>query len=106
MPNVSISVSTPGGISCSPDAVPAGTSPNVTITFTLQTTGYRFASSNAIVVPSPSNQFPSPSITVSSNQVTLFDVNSDQNTYKYVVNLVRTSDNQPLSVDPTILNGQ
>lgn len=105
MPTVSISVSAGDVITCSPDPVNVSGS-NVTITFNLQASGYRFASSGAIVVPSPASQFPNASITVMSNQVTLLDVNSDANTYKYNVNLVRTSDNAPVSVDPTIKNGQ
>lgn len=105
MPSVSISVSSSGIISCSPDPVPVSGS-NATISFNLQTSGYTFPASNAIVVPAPSNQFPSPSISVASNIATLLDVNSDSNSYKYVVHVIRTSDNEPLSLDPTIENGQ
>ena len=101
MPNVSVSVSSVGVISCTPDPVPVSGG-NATITFTLGSSGYTFPSSNAIVVPSPANQFPNPSVSVASNIATLLDVNSDSNSYKYVVHLIRTSDNQPLSLDPTI----
>jgi hypothetical protein len=105
MPTVSVSVSSPGTIHVSPD--PVGVSgPNATITFNLMSSGYSFASSNAIAVPQPGSQFPNPSTTVSATQATLFDLNSDSNSYKYVVHLVRNSDNQPISLDPTIENGK
>lgn len=105
MPTVSVSVSSPGTIHVSPDPVGVSGS-NTTITFNLLSSGYSFASSNAIVVPQPGSQFPNPSTTVSATQATLLDVNSDANTYKYVVHLVRNSDNQPLSLDPAIENGK
>lgn len=104
MPNVSVSVSTTG-IVCSPDPVPVSGA-GATITFNLTSSGYSFRANNAIVVPAPSNQFPNPSSTVSATQATLYDVNSDANSYKYVVHLVRDSDNQPLEVDPIIENGK
>jgi hypothetical protein len=105
MPSVSVSVSSPGVIVVNPDSVPVS-GPNQTITFNLLSTGYSFRASNAVVVPQPASQFPNPSSTVSANQATLFDVNSDSNSYKYVVHLVKDSDGSPLSLDPTIQNGQ
>ncbi|MFZ5550379.1 MAG: hypothetical protein ACOZJX_16915 [Pseudomonadota bacterium] len=105
MPTVSVSVSTLGVIACSPDPVPVSGA-DATITFNLVTTGYTFPANAAIVVPTPANQFPDPSQTVSPNQATLFDVNSDSNSYKYVVRVIRSSDNQPLDLDPTIENGK
>lgn len=105
MPTVSVSVSTLGIISCSPDPVPVSGA-NATLTFNLVSTGYNFPANGAIVVPAPSNQFPNPSQTVSSTTATLFDVNSDSKNYKYVVRVIRSSDNQPLDLDPTIENGK
>lgn len=105
MPTVSVSVSSIGAIACSPDPVPVSGA-DATITFNLVTSGYTFPASGAIVVPAPSNQFPNPSSTVSSTTATLFDVNSDSNTYKYVVRVIRSSDNVPLDVDPLIENGK
>jgi hypothetical protein len=105
MPTVNVSVSSIGIIACSPDPVPVSGA-SATITFNLVTTGYTFPASGAIVVPSPANQFPDPSSTVSSTTATLLDVNSDSNDYKYVVRVVRSSDNQPLDLDPTIQNGK
>jgi hypothetical protein len=104
MPNVTVSVAT-GGIICNPDPVPVSGA-DATITFTLATPGYNFPASNAIVVPAPSNQFPNPSVTVTPTTATLLDKNTDDKKYKYIVNLVRTSDNQPLDVDPIIENGK
>jgi hypothetical protein len=105
MPIVNVSVSSTGMISCSPDPVPVSGA-NATITFNLHTSGYAFPSNAAIVVSNPGSQFPNPSTTASSILVTLFDVNSDSNSYKYTVTLVNTSDNSQLSLDPTIENGR
>lgn len=105
MPTVNISVSAPGIINVSPDPIPVSGA-NATITFNLLTSGYHFPSSNAVVVPQPGSQFPNPATTVSPTSATLFDANTDANSYKYVVHLVRTSDNQPLNLDPIIENGQ
>lgn len=102
---VNVSVSSMGIISCSPDPVPVSGS-NATITYNLLTAGYKFPGTSAVVVTNPGSQFPNGSVTASSILVTLLDVNSDSNSYKYTVNLVRTSDNAPLSLDPTIENGR
>lgn len=105
MANVNVSVSATGGISCSPDPVQISGS-NVTINFNLQTAGYQFAPSNAIVVTNPGSQFPSPSWNSSTGLAAhLVDVNSDNNAYKYTVALVKVSTGQTLSLDPTIENG-
>ncbi len=105
MTTVNVSVSSTGIISCSPDPVPVNGS-NATITFNLHTSGYAFPSNAAVVVSNPGSQFPNPSVTASSILVTLLDVNSDSNRYKYTVHLVNTADNSPLSLDPTIENGR
>lgn len=105
MPTVSVSVSSPGVISVSPDPV-AVSGADQTITFNLLSSGYSFRATNAVVVPQPASQFPNPSSTVSPTQATLLDANTDSNSYKYVVHLVKNSDGSPLSLDPTIQNGQ
>ncbi len=102
---VTVSVSAIGVVSCSPDPVPVS-GPDATISFNLVSAGYAFPGSLAIVVPQPSNQFPDPSVTVSPTLATLFDANTDANRYKYVVRLVRTADNEPISFDPMIENGK
>ncbi|HJV71281.1 hypothetical protein [Ideonella sp.] len=104
MPNVTVNVSSIGVVSCTPDPVRVSGS-NATITFNLANADYSFAATNAIVVPQPASQFPNPATTVSANTATLFDANTDSNHYKYVVHLVKNSDNEPLSFDPTIENG-
>jgi hypothetical protein len=102
---VNVSVSSTGIISCSPDPVPVSGS-NATITFNLHTSGYAFPGNLAVVVSNPGSQFPNGSVTASSILVTLLDVNSDSNSYKYTVNLIKTADNSALSLDPTIENGR
>jgi len=105
MPTVTVNVSTVGAVSCTPDPVPVS-GPNATITFNLANSNYSFAANSAIAVPQPASQFPNPSTTVSPTTATLFDANTDSNRYKYVVRLVKNSDNSPLVFDPTIENGQ
>ncbi|MFO1337194.1 MAG: hypothetical protein U1F53_03005 [Burkholderiaceae bacterium] len=103
--NVSVTVDSTGHIVCSPDPVPVSGA-NALINFQLQSSGYAFASTNPVVVPSPANQFPYGPWCPSSSQACLFDANTDSNSYKYVVHLVNLSDSQPLSVDPVIENGK
>jgi hypothetical protein len=103
--NVTVSVSSSGVVSCSPD--PVGVSgADALIAFTLASPGYAFPSSNAITVTSPASQFPYGPWTSSSTAASLFDVNSDSNTYKYTVHLIRLSDSHPIAYDPTIENGK
>ena len=103
--NVTVSVSATGIISCSPDPVPVSGA-NATIAFSLPTAGYAFPASAAIVVSNPASQFPYAAVTASSTMVTLFDNNTDQNSYKYTVHLRNLADNSDMSFDPTIENGR
>ncbi|WP_374567295.1 hypothetical protein [Ideonella sp.] len=105
MATVTVSVSSTGIISCSPDPVPVSGA-NATITFNLATSGYAFLANNTVVVSNPASQFPYPSSTSSTHLATLFDANTDSNSYKYTVHLTNTADNSTLSLDPTIENGR
>jgi hypothetical protein len=89
---------------CSPSPAPV-TVPNSTITFTLTApVGWEFPDAGAVVVPSPADQFPDPSVTQPGNLVaTLFDVNSDTNEYTYTVHVQQGS--TKVKHDPLIKNG-
>lgn len=102
---VTVSVNSMGQVCCSPDPAPvSGT--NALITFNLATSGYAFPSNNAITVINPESQFPYGPWNISSASVGLFDANTDENSYKYTVHVIRLSDNTTLEYDPMIENGK
>ena len=79
--------------------------PNVYLKFELQTTGYKFPTSNAVVVSSPGTQFPDASQTWESGlTVTLLDVNSQTGDYSYSVYVQPDTGGPLLRHDPTIRN--
>ena len=99
--NVSVSA---GQVSCAPDPAKVSAA-NVLIVFDLQTAGYAFPATSAVVVMSPASQFPYPSWTISPGCAALLDIDGDTNTYNYTVNVVDLSSGNTISVDPIIKNG-
>ena len=99
--NVTVSA---GKVSCTPDPVKVSAA-NVLIVFDLQTAGYAFPATNAVVVMTPGTQFPYPSWTMSPSSASLLDIDGDTSNYAYTVNVVELSTGHHLSVDPTIKNG-
>ncbi len=93
-------------ITCTPDLadVAQGAS-RVLIVFTLNTSGYRFRTANAIELDQPVDDFPYASWTISDTQAGLFDRNKVADTVKYSVTVVNTTTGEEFSVDPEIKNG-
>lgn len=93
-------------ITCTPNTadVLAGTK-HVLITFTLNTTGYRFRTANAIKLDDALPDFPYASWTISDTQASLYDTNKVADTFGYTVTVVNTTTGQEYSVDPEIKNG-
>jgi hypothetical protein len=81
-----------------------GTS-RVLLVFTLNTSGYRFRTANAIALDEPAADFPFPSWTLSDTQAALFDRNKVADTLAYTVTVVNNSTGEEFSVDPEIKNG-
>jgi len=90
---------------CSPDvAVVRGR--DAMLTFQLQTPGYVFRPSDAVVVTNPGTQFPHPSRTLPPDDttVTLLDLGTERGTFDYTVWVQPVQGGKPLSLDPTIQN--
>lgn len=100
---VAVTVSETGAITCTPSqAVIKGS--NVLLTFQLQTAGYAFPSTGAVVVANGGGQFPYPCWTVDANTAALFDVNSVVADYNYTVTVVQVDSGDRLHMDPMIRN--
>jgi len=91
---------------CTPDTVMAR-GRNVVLMFAVQTAGYVFPATGAVVVTNPGSQFPQPSRTIGPNdsRATLLDLNTDAGTYKYTVAVQRVAGGEVLHLDPIIKNG-
>lgn len=106
MPNKikQVSVTVSGGVvTCTPSTAVINQS-NVLIVLQLQTTGYAFPSTDAIVVANPGTQFPNPSWTVDANTAAIQDVNSAAGNFSYTVTVVEVDNGNRLSLDPSIRN--
>lgn len=91
---------------CTPDTVCAR-GRSVVLKFEVQTAGYVFPATGAVVVTDPGVQFPEPSRTVGPNDTlaTLLDLNTNKGTYKYTVAVQRVAGGEVLRLDPMIQNG-
>ncbi len=75
------------------------------LVFTLNTSGYRFRTAQAIALDQPVDDFPFASWTISDTQAALFDRNKVADTFAYTVTVVNTTTGEEFSVDPEIKNG-
>jgi len=80
---------------------------NVVLKFEVQTAGYVFPPSGAVVVDDAGVQFPEPSRTIGPKDTValLLDLNTDTGAYKYTVAVQRVASGEVLRLDPTIQNG-
>jgi hypothetical protein len=92
-----------GVISCNPEDVIAK-SANTLLVFTLETAGYVFPDSDAVVVTGGGAEFPYPLWKEAPKVVALYDRNSNQATYNYTIAVVDQFSGQRFSVDPAITN--
>jgi hypothetical protein len=99
-------------IVCTPESADVTKDTNhVLLVFTLNTTGFRFPATDAIVVDfqaddeTPAANFPFPSWTISDTQATLYDNNKTARAFGYTVNVLNNSTGAPYKVDPLINNG-
>jgi hypothetical protein len=107
---VDVTVSADGTvtITCTPESAPvAKDTKHALISFTLNTTGYRFRDTDAITLDNASggDNFPYPSWTLSDTQAALYDNNKTKKPFPYTVTVVNTTTGQEYSVDPVIDNG-
>lgn len=101
--HVNVSINEAGQVVCTPETANVNGA-NALIVFHLETAGYAFPASNAVVVSNPGTQFPYPSWTAYPGYAALFDADGDTNNYSYTVNVVELSTGQTLSADPTVKN--
>jgi hypothetical protein len=93
-------------IECTPDpAHIIKDTKNALLVFTLNTSGYRFRTANAITLDETVDDFPYASWTISDTQAALYDRNKVADTFGYTVTVVNTTTGQEYSVDPEIQNG-
>jgi hypothetical protein len=88
---------------CDPDPVKVHQR-NVEMAFYLDTAGYSFAPTDAIVVRNGGDEFPTRSVTKTPTKAQLHNKNSARASFKYDVNLIRNSDGHPIVIDPVIDN--
>jgi hypothetical protein len=100
---VSVTVATDGTITCTPDPVNVSAS-NVMIAFSLDTPGYVFPDSGAIVGNIEGGQFPYASWTVKPQLAGLLDLNTANGLFEYTVNVVNSTTGQQFSLDPGVQN--
>lgn len=106
LPNrVIVKVDATGNLSCTP-AILSVSTPNVDLLFIVQTTGWAFPASNAVVVADPGTQFPNGSQTVppANTRATLYDANTLPGDFAYTVTVQHVTSGQVLRLDPTIRN--
>ena len=93
-------------ITCSPNpAEITQGAKHVLLVFTLNTSGFRFPTANAISLDEPIDDFPYHSWTISNTQACLYDRNKVADTFAYTVTVVNTTTGEKYSVDPEIKNG-
>ncbi|MBL8304385.1 MAG: hypothetical protein JNM26_16665 [Ideonella sp.] len=103
MPSVTVTVDEKGVIHCKPDPVDVkGKSPP--IEFTLATPGYEFPATGAVVMKTPSPDFPEAAQRLKPQLVTLVDLNKTKGLYHYAVTVVNTASKQSIELDPGINN--
>lgn len=80
---------------------------NVLLTFDLDTPGYIFAGTGAVVVTDPGSQFPITSWTLppTSTTAVLLDLCTETGIFSYTVHVQKVSSGKRLWVDPIIENG-
>ena len=101
---VNVSVQADGQILCDPELLVV-TGPDVQIAFVLNSTGWIFPATGAVVVQGGSSlQFPQPSHTVADRLVTLLDRNTLAGTFNYTVYVQNANTGVVRHVDPTIRN--
>lgn len=101
---VTVSVDAAGQVSCSPATATVSGGSNFLVTFKLQTPGYVFPGTDAVVVTNPGNQFPYGSWTMNPTSASIFDANTEPGDYPYTVTVINASTGGPVSMDPIIKN--
>jgi hypothetical protein len=92
-----------GTIVCTPDPVPVSGA-QVLLVFRLDTPGYAFPETDAVVVAPSVEEFPYTAWQQNASTAALFDRNRNAGDHAYTLSLVDTRSGQTLRHDPTIRN--
>ena len=106
--SVDVTVSSDGTVTIDCEPNPADIikdTKHALLVFTLNTSGFRFRTANAITLDQAIDDFPYDSWTISDTQAALYDRNKVADTFGYTVTVVNTTTGQEYSVDPEIKNG-
>lgn len=101
---VTVTVDTAGEVVCTPSTTTVNGGSNFLVTFKLQTPGYVFPGTDAVVVTNPGNQFPYGSWTTNPTTASIYDANTQAGDYPYTVTVINTSTGGQHSMDPLIKN--
>jgi len=102
--HVSVTVASDGTVACAPDPVGVDNR-NALVAFCLDTDGYHFPDTNAIVVNTASSDFPYSSWTIKPQLAGIADLCKVPGPFKYTVTVVNDATGQATALDPVIHNG-
>jgi len=102
--HVSVTVDAGGNITCTPDPVLVSTH-NALVAFTLDTDGYKFPDTNAVVINVPHSDFPYSAWTIKPKLAGIADLCNNADSYEYTVTVVNIATGKSISLDPVIKNG-
>jgi len=102
--HVSVTVTSDGTITCSPDPIGVNNK-NAPVAFCLDTDGYHFPDTNAIVINTTSSDFPYSSWTIKPKLAGIADLCKIPGQVKYTVSVVNDATGVTTSLDPVIHNG-
>lgn len=92
-----------GAIQCTPDPVPVSGA-QVLLVFRLDTPGYAFPETDAVVVGPSVDEFPYAAWQQNVSTAALFDRNRNAGDHAYTLTVVDSQSGQTLKHDPTIRN--
>ena len=102
--NVVVTVDSGTTVVCTPSTVNV-TAADTLVVFTLNTSGYNFPASGAIVVTTSNSDFPYSSWTAKPTIAGVYDRCGVVGDYEYTCTVVETATGRVLSLDPIIHNG-
>jgi hypothetical protein len=100
---IDVSVTVDQQVVCSPDIASVSVAQSVLV-FRLQTDGYTFPTSEAVVVADPGTQFPNKAKTLTPTRVSLLDCCTEAGSFEYTIYVVQTATGQTYNCDPIIQN--
>jgi len=102
--HVSVTVASDGTITCAPDPIGVSTK-NALVAFCLDTDGWHFPDTNAIVMNAESSDFPYSAWTIKPKLAGIADLCKIPGPHKYTVTVVNDATGLASSLDPVIHNG-